>query len=282
MDSTWYKQTEDVHKAIFQYVKLLENNQQYRSDDNLRNMRLYGNMEMSGLSSFNYSRAEPVNAIQNRVTFNIVQSMCDTVVSKITKNKPRPYFLTDGGDWLLKRKAEKLNKFVEGIFYQIGMYQKGVKAFQLGTILGTGAVKFFKQNNEIKAENVFSDEIIVDDGEAYYGAPRQMHQRKWIHKDVLSALFPKYKGSIEIAASSETGRSFHQHNKDMLLVVESWRLRAGPKDKDGRHCIIIENETLLDEEYNKDYFPFVFFRWNERPLGFFGQGVAEQLSLIHI
>lgn len=282
MDSIWYKQKDNVNRAIFQYVNLLEQKQQYRSDDNLRNMRLYGNMELNGLNTFNFARAEPVNSVQNRVTFNIVQSMCDTVLSKITKNKPLPYFLTDGADWSLKRKADRLNKFITGVFYSINMYQKGTKAFQLATILGTGAVKFYKQNNQIMAENVFTDELIVDDSEAYYGEPRQMHQRKWIHKDVLKHVFPKYVGAIDLEASLETGRTMHPYNKEMIMVIESWRLPSGKGANDGRHVISIQNETLLDEDYEKSYFPFVFFRWNERPLGFFGQGVAEQLTGIQL
>jgi hypothetical protein len=125
---------------------------------------------------------------------------------------------------------------------------------------------------------VFIDEIMLDDTEAYYGEPRQMHQRKWLHKDVLAQMFPKFKGSIE-AATSDSGRSeeYKNRNGDMLLVVESWRLPSGPEAKDGKHAICIANETLFSEDYDKDYFPFVFFRWQLKPLGFWGMGIAEQL-----
>jgi hypothetical protein len=59
-------------------------------------------------------------------------------------------------------------------------------------------------------------------------------------------------------------------------------LPSGEGAKDGRHTICIQSATLQDEQYDKSYFPFVFFRWNERPLGFFGQGVAEQLLGIQL
>ena len=47
--------------------------------------------------------------------------MIDTIVSKVTKNKPKPTFLTDGGDWDLQQKAKKLTKYCEGIFYSTNL-----------------------------------------------------------------------------------------------------------------------------------------------------------------
>jgi len=274
----WYKATKDVHSDVFQFVKKLDQEQGYRQGDNLRFMRLYGNYEFSGIQAFNYTRAEASTASLNRVTLNVVQSMVDTVVSKIGKNKPRPYFLTDDGDFSLQRKAEKLTKFVEGQFYSCDFYEKAQQAFKDACIFGTGAVKIYREGDKILAERTFIDELVVDDAEAYYGKPRQMHQKKWIHKDVLAAAFPKHKTKIEFAASDNFESDNKQsRNGDMLLVVESWRIPSGPKATDGKHAICVSNVTLFEEQYTKDYFPFVFFRWNTKPLGFFGQGIAEQL-----
>lgn len=278
-DYYWYKTPHDVHSAVFNFIKRLDTDQGYRQTDNLRHMRLYGNYEFSSFGALNVHRAEPASATLNRVTLNVIQSMVDTVVSKIGKNKPRPYFLTDEGDFTLQRKAEKLTKFVEGQFYSCDFYEKAQLAFKDACIFGTGAVKIYRDGNEIKAERTFIDEISVDDTESYYGQPRQLHQKKWIHKDVLKANFPKHKGAID-AAASDSGRveEYKDRNGDMLLVVESWKLPNNKNAKDGKHTICISNETLFEEQYTKDYFPFVFFRWNLKPLGFFGQGIAEQLT----
>jgi hypothetical protein len=280
-DYYWYKAKSDVHSSVFAFVKRLDNEQNYRQADNIRNMRLYGNYEFTAVGA--HQRAEPAYATLNRLTLNVVQSMVDTVVSKIGKTKPRPYFLTDDGDFSLQRRAEKLTKFVEGQFYSTDFYDKAQQAFKDACIFGTGAVKIFRDGEEIKCERVFIDEIMVDDTEAYYGQPRQMHQRKWIHKEVLKAKFPKYAGAIDAAASDsdkvETGRD---RRGDMLLVVESWKLPSSKKAKDGKHTICISNETLFEDKYIKDYFPFVFFRWNTKPLGFFGQGISEQLTGLQI
>ncbi len=279
-DSKWYKKPSNkIHEAVFPFIRRLDTSQNYRQTANVRNMRLYGNSEYSGLSASGFIKAEAPST-QNSVTLNVVQSMVDTVVSKITKNKPRPYFLTDGGEWSLQRKAKKLTKFSEGQFYATDFYAKAAVAFKDSCIFGTGALKVFIQDDEIKVERVFIDEIIVEDTEAYYGEPRQMHQLKWVHKDVLKARFPSSASMIDDAGgnSSEFNVSNVTRTNDMVLVAESWHLKSGPKAKDGKHAICIDNDTLFEERYDKDFFPFVFFRWNEKPLGFFGQGVAEQLT----
>lgn len=281
-DHYWWKEPEDrIAQAVFGYIQYLDQDQTYRQSDNFKYLRLYGNMDLFGLRSYQVLRADPSSATVNRVTMNIVQSMVDTVVSKIAKNKPKPTFLTEGGMWDQQQRAKKLTQFVEGQFQACDFYEKAAQAFMDSCIFGTGAIKIFKENGEIKAERVFIDELKVDDREAFYGEPRQMHQTKLIHKDVLIEMFPEYEGAIEIASrdsSTTYGVNVNATKADMVMVVESWHLRSGPEAKDGKHAINIQNQILFEEEYEKPYFPFVFWRWGVRPVGFFGQGLAEQLQ----
>lgn len=279
----WYKKNKP-HEDLFSYIKQLQDKQNHISTDNLRNMRLYGNSEFAAYSGFGaVARQESSTNVQNRVTFNVVQSMVDTAHSKITKNKPRPYFLTDGGDWTLKRRAQKLTQFVDGAFYHTDFYNKLSLAAKHAFVLGTGALKFFIKDNDLCVENVFIDELIVDENDAIYGKPRQIHQKKYVNREVLSAMFPSHKGDIECAVGnlSELGRDI-EHQSNMVLVVESWKLPSSKKAKDGKHVICINNKTLFQEDWEYDYFPFVFPKWNDRLLGFFGQGIAEQLTGIQL
>lgn len=225
-------------------------------------------------------RVESSFNLTHRVTLNIIQSMVDTVVSKITKNKPKPTFLTDGADWELQQKAKKLTKYCEGIFYSTNFYREATKAFLDGCIFGTGAVKIFKNDNEIKAERVLVDELKIDDSESFYGQPRTLHQVKFIHKDVLKGMFPGNDSYIEESSTFETEYSINKYykNKQMVYVIESWHLPSTKDGKDGKHTICIANRTLFSGGYKKQHFPFIFFRWVERPVGFFGQGITEQLT----
>lgn len=283
----WWKAEKDkLYSNVFQYVKFLNRTQSYKTAENMKFMKLYGNSDALPMRTYNFVRNEPSYATANRVTMNVVQSMIDTVVSKIAKNKPRPMFLTEGGDWSLQRKAKKLTQFVEGQFYATDFYQKAATAFLHSCIFGTGAIKIFREGATIHSEHTFIDEIVIDDNEALYGKPRQMHQRKWIHKDVMCEMFPEYETQIRMVGTTTDEYINYapdpQQQNEMILVIESWHLKSGPEATDGKHAITIENCTLLEEDYEKDYFPFVFFRWGLRPIGFFGQGVSEQLQGIQV
>ena len=284
----WKGDPKSIFNDVFSYVGYLDRDQSYQSSDNLRYMRLYGNYEMLGLDSYSYTRIETSYNVTHRVTLNVIQSIIDTVASKMSKNKPKPTFLTDGGDWSLQRKAEKLTKFCEGIFSSTEYYKHSINAMKDACIFGTGALKILKENGNIKVERVFIDEIKVDDREAYYSTPRQIHQVKYIHKSVLMEMFPEHKFYIEQANNSAQDMvvSSKAHLENLIKVVESWHLPSGktkdengkPIKHDGLHTICIANKTLFSEEYDKPYFPFVFFRWNEKPIGFWGLGLSEQLQ----
>lgn len=278
MNKNWWELQKNIHESVVPYIDNLDTKQSYKHTENIKHMMLYGNY---GFPSQSYTQMEE-SSVQHRVTLNIIQSMIDTVVSKITKSKPKPTFLTDGADWSLQQKAKKLTKFCEGMFYSSKLYAEAISAFVDSCIFGTGAVKFYKEDGTIKTERVIIDEIKVDDGESIYGCPRQIHQVKYIHKDILKARFPKFQAELEIETDSQNFRSSTVENKDMIRVVESWRLPSSPDSEDGLHSICVRSATLFIEEYKKTYFPFAFMRWTKRPIGFFGQGLSEQLTGIQL
>ena len=288
MNEYWYDLSgNDLSNALLDYMKRLDDDQSYRQNNNFKYMRLYGNYQDAALRNYSFYRSEPTAAAQHRVTLNVIQSMIDTVVSKLTKNTPRASFLTDGGDWSAQRRAKKLSQFVDGAFYLANYYEKRAMAIQDSCIFGTGALKMYRDGTSIKLERIFIDELVVDDNESIYGEPRQMHQRKFIHKDVLIAMFPDKKKAIEAALEAPLSELYSNTfsnltTSQMVQVTESWKLRSSPKKNDGKHAINITGLNLLDEPYDKDYFPFLFWRWTVAPLGFWGQGLAEQLLGIQL
>src|SRR5574343_1361833 len=97
----WERPENQAHENIFNILRFLGNNQGWIREGHLRNMRLYGNLNVMGLSANTYSQNAAVNPPYDRLSLNIIQSMCDTVTQKIAKNRPRPMFLTQGGDYEL-------------------------------------------------------------------------------------------------------------------------------------------------------------------------------------
>ena len=276
----WWDSKKDAHEGVMEVHEAIRDDQSYRKEQNLQNLRLYGNFYSSGLSSSNYARSKSTS-IRNRVTLNVIQSMCDTVTAKIAKNRPKATFLTSDGDYRMQRRAKLLDKFCEGQFYATGIYETAPRVFLDACVFGTGAMKIYEGEGGIKIERVFPDEIIVDDMEAVYGEPRQLFQVKYVDRDVLHALYPERRDEIYSAAAPED-ESPERERVNQIICIEAWHIPSGKDAGDGRHVICIDGATLLDEPYERDYFPFVFVRWTERLLGFYGQGLAEQLTGIQL
>lgn len=283
-DAWWNQDEHNMANSLWEYLNLLDNEQAYRQEENYKFLRMYGSQNLDYLRGFTPARAIEYTSTQNRITLNIVQSMVDTVVAKIGKNKPRPQVLTEDGNFTQQRRAKKLSQFIEGQFYASDFYAKSAIAFLDACIFGTGVLKIYKEDGEIKVDRVFIDEIKIDDREAIYSNPRQIHQEKWIHREVLVSMFPEQEIYIRAATSPQNSSytAFRPSAPDMVQVKESWKLPSKKGATDGVHAITIQGHTLLKEEWDKCYFPFIFWRWGVRPLGFFGQGLAEQLQGLQI
>lgn len=285
----WLSDKQAAHAHIFGVIKNIKRYQNHRSLNYLRYARLYSNLELTSLTGGLFAKSNDAqNYLANRVTYNVIKSCIDTAAAKIAKAKPRPIFLTEEGSYTLKQKAKKLSAFMEGQFDEMGtgtgedrtFYGLGRQCFVDACLFGTGAVKLFFDGEKIKAERVFIDEILVDETEGRYRQPRQIHQVKLVHRDVLIDMFPKFEAAIK-ACPSGLGAE-HETTADMVEVAESWHLQTSAKSGDGKHGISIENCTLFFEDYKKDYFPFLFQRWSMQPLGFYGRGLAEELIGIQL
>ena len=107
-------------------------------------------------------------------------------------------------------------------------------AFQDACIFGTGCLKIFIEDGEIKTERVMIEEIKIDDVESFYAKPRQIHQVKYVQKSVLKETFPGFDLQIDQATNTDDN-SFQDYQsstyKDMIKVVESWHLKSDQKQK---------------------------------------------------
>jgi hypothetical protein len=282
----WNAKKKELNNFVFDAVHYIDDRQSYRTTSNLRHLRLYGNSPIDGLDGQSYSRpSSTLNNLDSRLALNIVQSMVSTIVSKIMKNRPRPMFLTSGGNWTMKRKAKMLNRFTQGLFYSTDIYKAAEDVCRDSCIFGTGFMKIYENNSQIVAERVFPNEILVDDSEAIYGEPRQMFQRKMINREVLLNLYPEHKREIISAAAEREGALNASPDTAIfngVEVIEAWHLPSAMDSDDGRHTICIGTAVLLDEEYTKPYFPFVNLKWSNKALGYWGQGISEQLTGLQI
>ncbi len=259
----------------------LKESQGYRYRQAAIYARLYGNQSLYSFAGQNISKMDQTYGLpQERPTFNLISSAIDTLVSRISQSRPQPVFLTDNGDYKQRNLAKKLNNFILGEFYQCKTYEKSTTALRDALVEGTGVVHTFETpDNKVGQERVLLTELLTDPNEAVYGEPRRLYRMKLVDRDVLYANFPKLKDKIEMAAKAYPDNSADSSKTvaDLVMVVEGWSLRSGKNINDGRHILACSSGSLIDEEYTKDRFPFSFLHYSPRLLGFWSQGVAEQL-----
>ena len=216
----------------------------------------------------------------DRPTMNVIQSCVDTLVSRITQSRPRPVFLTDGGDSKARKLAKQMNNFIQGEFHQSDAYKLGVEILKdAAAFAGTGCIHIYPgADNKVKLERVLNTELLVDPNDAMYRTPRQLYRLKLIDRNVLAAEFPDHKARVASAENAYIdSASAEKSVADLVMVVEGWHLPSGPGAKDGIHTIACSQGSLFEEPWDKDYFPFVMLDYNPRLLGMWGQSLSEQL-----
>lgn len=290
----WRAPISERAQSVCATVKFISEYDSKRQTQYQISNRLYGNANLMGLNGLSFSKVQSVQgAMKDRLTYNVCQSAIDTVTAKISKNKPKPMFLTSGGDYKLQRKAKKLEKFIDGVFYENKAHALGSIIFRDGAIVGDGFVHVFAKDGRIKYERVIASELYTDWVDAFYDEPRQIHRVKNVDRNVLlewaeenegkPGFNPKAKEYILTAnAASAELVGVVQNVSDMVTVFESWHLKSGAEATDGLHTINIAEGNLFDSEWDKPYFPFAQFSWCKRVYGNWGQGAVEQLQAIQL
>lgn len=279
----WWKQDENPHTHIKAVVDQIQQNQIYKYENYLRFARVYSNQSMEGLNGVDFARMP--SFLHNRMSWNVIKACIDTVASKIAKNKPRPMYLTENGNMLKAHRAQAKSAFIQSQFMTMGtgkgddrsLYGLGRQCFVDSGVFGLGATHFYKdvKNKKVCAERVLPHEIVIDEMDGRYRMPLQMHRTKPIQREALIEEYPKYEAEIMAASSPFERASAKASAADIILVTSSWRLKH-------KKVVSIENATLSAETYEKDYFPFLFQRWNNALIGFDGIGICEELIGIQL
>lgn len=280
----WWKLDEgmELAQSIAQTIRFIQKHQSNRIEQLTVSTRLYGNTSAYTLMGTAFTRASSVNSnpTSQRISYNLCQSVIDTLVAKMAKNKVVPTYITNGGVWEQQKKAKDLTKFTQGLFYEQKVHRKAIDTFRDGSVWGDGFVYIFRKDDRVCIEKVLPHELFVDMIEALSTDPRQMHRVKIMDRDIALDLFPElaeHIATVNPAGFQEIGGQGTA--ADLITVTESWHLRSSKEAEDGVHAICI-GDGSIKEPYNKDYFPFAHFSYSRRLLGYYGQGACERLQNI--
>ncbi len=285
----WWNAENDTQlaKELCGTAAYLKTNQTYRIRQISASIRLYAGLSVYSYAGSNISKMDRTKTLpDDRPTFNLIRACVDTLHARLSQNEPQPKFLTDNADYKQRHLAQRLNQFILGEFYQTKFYEKAAKALKDGLTIGTGCLKIYEgDDKKVCVDRVLITDLYVDDNDAINGEPQQLVQLKLMDRGKLLANAPKKAEDVIINTpqsypdnSSDSGRTVG----DQVMVVEGWKLPSGPDPKApgyiaGRHTIATVEGKILDEEWNKPKFPFVFFNYSDPWLGFFGSGIGTQL-----
>jgi hypothetical protein len=117
----WWKADDEVKLAqeLCGTAAYLKTNQTYRIRQRAVDIRMYCGLSVYSYAGSNVSKMDRTKTLpDDRPTFNLIQACTDTLVSRLSQNRPEPKFLTDGGDYKQRHLAQRLNQFIMGEFYQ--------------------------------------------------------------------------------------------------------------------------------------------------------------------
>lgn len=255
----------------------------YNSLDQSFGLRMYLNMGtfsgiLGGYISQVLGPTETSGVTGAKLTFNLVASVIDTLTAKIARIDVKPKAVTNRATAEGRELAENLNLVINGVYNKFNIQHKLVMAFRNAMISRSGFVKVVKNGDELDVELVDPQEIIIDPTDGMYNNPHKLIQIKYIPKSVMILRFPKSAKQIENAGIEDVQLPGQVEFTPCIKVIEAWCKNTYVKK--GRHVICIENLALLDEEWDKDYFPVVKVDYNPPPIGSIGISVVDELQSI--
>lgn len=286
----WSAKKGSVNGPLFTFVRTVDR-QQFDIFDRFKKLEaLYDTHPRPGSGRATIHRSRDRGS-SGRMHENVVASNADTITAQIAVTEIRAAFDTDDADWSTQRKAKHLEWYCEGLGKQLKVNRKCRHAFKAGAVIkGTAVVKVVADEYDRPCvEPTTVDDIVVDEMEARFRAPRQLHHRTCIDRDDLIARFPEYTTQISRSQSSgqwATWAGWRPIQRTEVMVIESWRLPLGVQGHaryvPGRHTITIDGCDLLDEQYHEESFPFAIMRWSQPTTGWYGIGMAERIAGIQL
>ena len=285
--SRWWESTGvDLAHATHGNVEYIQTHQQHRAKESIVCAKLYGDQALLHFLGASVSKSALTRPVfKQKVTFNVVASCIDTIQAHVCKSKPIPFLQPSKGKWKVRRKAQKLNTFINGWFYENKLHELGEVCELDSETFGTGVIHVFADpiSGRVKSERVLESELHTDELESIMGDPRSMYRVRLVDRGVLKGKYPKLFADTQTATTDTTYEAgTAQTLGEMVRVVEAWHLPSSPELHDGRHVLATTEQVLVSEEWTHDFFPFAFLRWSDRLFGFWGRGIAEILTNLQL
>lgn len=217
----------------------------------------------------------------NQTNFNLTAVVIDTLTAKLASIETAPQFVTNKGNVKGKKLGEEMNYLLKGLFHKHRLSHLIQMAFRDAMINRAGFLKIMQDDEKgINVERVMFHEMVVDPADGYYNDPCKVIHRKLVPVHVLEKLYPEHKEIIKNAMVMEAQPQLVRNYTPSVTLAEAY-CKNTYKAK-GRHTICLISGVILDEEWDKDYLPFVKMDYNEPVVGWMGNSVIDDLRPIQL
>lgn len=285
----WELDGDDLAREVESIASGLRTEQRARTTRYLRNLKLFECLDIASADAAGYYRADVRESDEDPL--GLLRSAVQTAAAEIyAKQKPKPQFLTSGADWATRRRAKKLDKICEGVLHQRQgrwadvwslMHDAGIEAETQG--VAPVLVLADDDAGKIEHEIVPVHELYVDPHEGR--EPRSLFRVSPIAQESAMRLFcagssedEKMRRAAIIAAQEFdpiAGRSeYTPRASKRVRCTTAWHIGTG--DKPGKCAVSINGVLMSEEDWTAPAFPFVFLRWENNRLGFWGTGLVDE------
>lgn len=273
---------DDLANAVCATVLDIEVRQVSIFEGNRRHARIYAGYLPNGLawgSGPSVTQKQPFSA-----TRAVIRSVCDTATALIVRSRPKPSFVTDGGDWKIQHQAEDLDQFMVGAYDLSGLYQVAPRCFHDSTVFGTGIWKYVPRgsgdNFHIATERVQPDDFVVDEDECRDCLdPQNTYHRMLVRTDALVKKYasgdtPEQRTLRRAIRASANGSHWPTRHvpKDRTILVEA--IHVDPEGDDHRRILCVPGAVLRDEPWPYPWHPYTTLWWAQPITGYYGDGIA--------
>ncbi len=268
---------DEREKALSTALETVEAAAATRQQLLLRFARLYENVAVTEFDPSDMASAFfDGNSSGNSLSYNVIQMCVDALNAKITKNSPRPMFLTSGGRWPDQMKARKLDRWCRGVFAATKMYKVARRVRADASIFGDGFLHLrMNDAKKLVAERVSPMDLRFDPAHIPSEKLNTVYRRTFIPTDELTHRYPEKAALSKTMSLQDTMRSWTLDG-NVTVVWECWTL--GFDKLPGRYARYAPAFGLLESsEWKPKCLPFVHVKHHERVAGPFGKGLAETL-----
>lgn len=229
---------------------------------------------------------QPTFYLRNGVqtVLNILKSCTDTIVSKISQAKVRPFFNSVRGEYMTIRACRNAQDFFDAFYDRIGMYKISPMVLRDALIFERGV--WFIDDDEMTVKRVLPWNAYVDPTEFHYGGGKNLTRALLLeYQYPLTMVRQKY-GDKSIEPGKAKGFA---ENVKRLLGISDWANKEHVDDfeiyydlAEGKKYYLYGRRVFKVKDIAFKRSPFVFLFWTKPEKGIMTTSLIDELYTIQV